>query len=59
MDNPSLGRSILLDAAYKGRVLLFEYLLTIGADPDIRCVRGKTLSDYIRMDFQETLKDKT
>jgi len=57
MDNPSLGRSILLDSAYKGRVELFHYLLTVGADPDTRCIRGKTLSDYIRMDFEETLRD--
>jgi len=57
MDNPSQGRTILLDAAYKGRVELFSYLLTVGANPDTRCIRGKTLSDYIRMDFEETLRD--
>ena len=52
-----MGRSILLDAAYKGRVELFGKILSIGADPDLRCVRGKTLGDYIRMDFSERMKD--
>ena len=52
-----MGRSILLDAAYKGRVDLFSYLLAVGADPELRCVRGRALSDYIRMDFNETLKN--
>ena len=52
-----MGRSILLDAAYKGRVDLFSYLLAVGADPEIRCIRGRSLADYIRMDFSEKLKN--
>lgn len=58
LDDPQQGRTALLDAAYKGRVDLFSYLLAVGADPDARCVRGKSLSDHIKMDFSETLKNK-
>ena len=47
------GRSILLDAAKKGRIEIFGLLLNLGADPDIRCNRGKTLGDYIREDYEE------
>ena len=59
MDNPNIGRSILLDAAFKGRRQIFAYLLHLGADPDIRDIRGKTLGDYIRKDFEEQLRDGT
>ena len=59
MDDVSIGRTVLLDSAYKGRRGLFEYLLRVGADPDQRCVRGRSLGDYIKMDFQEQLRDGT
>ena len=52
-----MGRSILLDSAFKGRVELFSFLLQTGADPDIRCIRGRSLSDYIKMDFSESLSN--
>jgi hypothetical protein len=52
-----MGRTLLLDSAYKGRVELFSFLLQIGADPDIRCIRGRSLADYIKMDFQETMSN--
>ena len=57
MDDINIGRTVLLDAAYKGRRSLFEYLLRVGADPEQRCVRGKSLGDYIKMDFEEQLRD--
>lgn len=33
-------------------------MLKMGADPDIRCVRGKTLGDYIREDHEEVFNGK-
>ena len=48
------SRPVLLDAAKKGRVEIFGILLNNGANPDLRCNRGKTLGDYIREDYEET-----
>jgi hypothetical protein len=55
MDTPAMGRTILMDAAYKGRVDLFSYLLITGADLTLKCARGHSLEDYIRMDYEEIL----
>lgn len=52
LDDPSVGRSMVLDAAYKGRPGIFKTLLEIGASTEVRCMRGRTLSDYIKMDFK-------
>lgn len=57
MDTPSIGRTILLDAAYKGRVDLFSYLLITGADPTVLDHREYGLEDYIKMDFEESLSN--
>jgi ankyrin repeat protein len=53
VDQENGGRTVLLDAAKRGRVDIFGLLLTMGADPDLRCNRGKTLGDYIREDYSE------
>ena len=57
MDNPNIGRSLLLDAALKGRRQLFAYLLNLGADTEVRDIRGKGLGDCIRKDYEEQLRD--
>ena len=33
-------------------------MLKLGSDPDIRCVRRKTLGDYIREDHEELFEGK-
>ena len=33
-------------------------MLKLGSDPNIRCVRGKTLGDYIREDHEEVFQEK-
>lgn len=55
MDTPTIGRTILLDAAYKGRVDLFSYLLITGANLTVVDERGYNLDDYIKMDYEEVL----
>jgi hypothetical protein len=57
MDTPTIGRTILLDAAYKGRVDLFSYLLITGSDLTIQDSRGVGLEDYIKMDYEEVLSN--
>jgi hypothetical protein len=57
MDTPTIGRSILLDAAYKGRVDLFSYLLITGADLTVTDERGYGLEDYVKMDYEEVLQN--
>ena len=57
LDNTLIGRTILLDAAYKGRVDLFSYLLISGADTDVRDVKDFGLDDYIKMDYEEILSN--
>ena len=57
MDTPAIGRSILLDAAYKGRVDLFSYLLITGADLSLKDTKGNGLEDYINMDYSEVLSN--
>lgn len=59
MDTPTMGRTILLDAAYKGRVDLFSYLLITGADMSIRDSKGMSVEDYIGMDYEEILTDNS
>ena len=59
MDTPSIGRTILLDAAYKGRVDLFSYLLITGAELSVKDNRGYTATDYINMDYEEVLCDNS
>jgi len=53
IDPENSGRTMLLDAAKRGRKHLFGILLKLGADPDIRCLRGRSLGDYIREDYSE------
>lgn len=55
MDTPAIGRTILLDAAYKGRVDLFSYLLITGADLSLKDTQGNGLEEYISMDYSEVL----
>lgn len=57
MDTINIGRTILLDSAYKGRVDLFSYLLITGADLELKCAKEYTLEDYIRMDYEEVLSN--
>ena len=45
-----MGKTILMDAAEKGDVATFEFLLRHGASKDLRCTLGRSLSDYIKMD---------
>lgn len=59
MDTPTIGRTILLDAAYKGRVDLFSYLLITGADMNLRDSKGYNIEDYINMDYDEILNDNS
>jgi hypothetical protein len=55
MDTPTIGRTILADAAYKGRCDIFSYLLITGADVNVKDQRGYSLEDYINMDYEEVL----
>jgi hypothetical protein len=57
MDTPTIGRTILLDSAYKGRVDLFSYLLITGSDLSIKDTRDFGLEDYIKMDYEEVLSN--
>lgn len=46
-----------MDAAYKGRVEIFSYLLITGADYDIKDEKGMGLDEYINMDYEEVLSN--
>ena len=46
----SMNKTILMDAAEKGNVATFEFLLKLGASKDLRCRLGRSISDYIKMD---------
>ena len=59
MDTPADGRTILLDAAYKGRVDLFSYLLITGSELNVKDKQGNTVTDCINMDYEENLSDNT
>ena len=54
IDRPMLqmGKTILMDAAERGDTSMFEFLLKMGASKDLRCTMGRSIQDYIRMDFQ-------
>ena len=45
-----MGKTILMDAAEKGDVGMFEFLLKLGASKDLRCMLGRSISDYIKLD---------
>ena len=45
------GRTILLDAAMRGHIDLFEFLLMKGANPMARDHIGKTAIEYIKNDY--------
>ena len=55
MDTPGIGRTVLLDSAFKGRVDLFSYLLVTGADINVKDNKGMGLQDYIQLDYDEIL----
>ena len=59
MDTPTIGRTILLDAAYKGRLDLFSYLLITGADMFLKCNKGYSVEEYIGMEYEEILSDNS
>ena len=46
----NMGKTILMDSAEKGSVATFELLLKLGANKDIRCKLGRSISDYIKID---------
>lgn len=48
----SNGETLLMDAAKKGNIKMFNFLLKQGAGRDVRCHTGRTITDYIKMDFQ-------
>ncbi|CDW86950.1 ankyrin repeat protein [Stylonychia lemnae] len=47
-----LGKTMLLDAFHKGYVDLVQFLLKHGASTEAKDSRGKTISDYIKTDYQ-------
>lgn len=47
-----MGKTILMDAAEKGNAGMFEYLLKMGASKDKRCTMGRSVHDYIKMDYE-------
>ena len=54
IDRPmyAMGKTILMDAAEKGNTAMFEFLLKMGASKDKRCTMGRSVHDYIKMDYQ-------
>ena len=49
------GKTMLQDAAYRGREELFKCLLAIGCDSSLECSKGYNLPEYIAFDYQEQL----
>ena len=47
-----MGKTILMDAAERGDKDMFEFLLKLGANKDSRDMMGRSISDYIKVDFQ-------
>jgi hypothetical protein len=47
---------VLLDAAFRGHVELFDFLLSKGADPHFRDNLGKTVHEYIKTDYADLTK---
>ena len=44
-------RTLIMDAAMRGHIPMFTFLLKAGANRDMRDNIGRHLNDYIRMDF--------
>lgn len=44
------GRTPLLEAAYRGEEAMFRTLIACGADKSIRCLMGRTINNYIRLE---------
>lgn len=55
VDMPSLpqGRSQLLDAAMRGHLELFDFLLRNHADVTVHDNHGRGIKEYIKMDYAE------
>lgn len=47
-----MGKTILMDAAEIGDTAMFEFLLKQGASKDKRDMMGRSVHDYIKMDFE-------
>ena len=45
------GRTVLLDAAMRGHIDLFEFLLMKGANPQARDQIGKSAVEYIKSEY--------
>ena len=53
IDRPMLenGKTLLMDAAMRGNQKMFNFLLRLGANRDLRCNTGRQVIDYIKMEF--------
>lgn len=45
------GRTLLMDAALRGNSGMFEFLLKQGADQEMKCHTGRTVEEYVKMEY--------
>ena len=47
-----MGKTVLMDASERGDTSMFEFLLKMGASKDLRCTMGRSIQDYIKLDYK-------
>lgn len=52
LPNLGSGKTMLLDACHKGYTDLVAFLLKHGADPEAKDARGRTVNEYVKMEYQ-------